>query len=429
MSNHPPLFLPCLRGQMGDWAYYSTLMPLSEVKLRIRPAQEIHKSDTLCEMIQRSISNRKKDISDYILKQPQHLFNSIIVGIYEGDPQWYQMEMPSDTADNGTNIPVSLAEKIGALCLNGSEKIFALDGQHRVEGIKGALDKKPQLKEEQLSVIFVAHNNSASGLQRSRRLFATLNRYAKPVSKLEIIALDEDDPVAIITRMLLRDHPTLSKDGVIATPKGKAMPSSNSLALTTAVALYEGLLGYFCSIKDLKGKTLKDFLANRPGNSDLKKMFKDSKELIDQTIVSFSSLHSYSKLSSKRASKLELRSPKGGHLLFRPVGFLAYMQALGTAVSRGHSLTDTVQSIAEHCEMQIEKFPWSEVIFNEDTGTMTANSGKGAIKNYSTLILKLSRLSHLTSELEKSKLKQHLIEIGHGSRQTLSPEFKRIVEG
>ena len=77
-AKHSPLFLPCLRGNMGDWAYYSTLMPLAEVKMRIRAAHEIHKSDTLCEMIQRSLTNRMRDISDYLVRQPQHLFNSII---------------------------------------------------------------------------------------------------------------------------------------------------------------------------------------------------------------------------------------------------------------------------------------------------------------------------------------------------------------
>jgi hypothetical protein len=38
------------------------------------------------------------------------------------------------------------------------------------------------------------------GLQGTRRLFTTLNRYAKHVHKTEILALDEADAMAILTR-------------------------------------------------------------------------------------------------------------------------------------------------------------------------------------------------------------------------------------
>src|SRR5690606_2827631 len=97
-----------------------------------------------------------------------------------------------------------------------------------------------------------------------RRLFATLNRYAKPVSRLEIIALDEDDPVAIATRQLLRDHSLLSKKGVVATSKAKQMPNGNTQSLTTAVALYEGLLSYIVQVRRISKKELVEFLATRP---------------------------------------------------------------------------------------------------------------------------------------------------------------------
>ena len=39
----------------------------------------------------------------------------------------------------------------------------------------------------------VMHKNTTDGLEATRRLFTTLNKTAKPVSKNAVIALDEDD--------------------------------------------------------------------------------------------------------------------------------------------------------------------------------------------------------------------------------------------
>lgn len=52
-------------------------------------------------------------------------------------------------------------------------------------------------------------------MQRSRRLFSTLNRYAKPVSMRDIIALDEDDVVAIASRDLIDTHPLFARDRLL----------------------------------------------------------------------------------------------------------------------------------------------------------------------------------------------------------------------
>jgi DNA sulfur modification protein DndB len=60
-------------------------------------------------------------------------------------------------------------------------------------GIKRAVAESTTLGEEEVIVLFVSHSRSTDGMERSRRLFTTLNRYAKPVSKMDIIALDEDD--------------------------------------------------------------------------------------------------------------------------------------------------------------------------------------------------------------------------------------------
>lgn len=72
--------------------------------------------------------------------------------------------------------------------------MFTLDGQHRLAGIQQAIEKGlEQDPFDEVSVIFLAHEDTRPGLERTRRLFTTLNKTAKPVSKGDIIALDEDE--------------------------------------------------------------------------------------------------------------------------------------------------------------------------------------------------------------------------------------------
>ena len=108
----------------------------------------------------------------------------------------------------------------GVLRLDGTQTLFAIDGQHRVEGIKQALEDNSELGREEVSVIFVAHRNDSDGMERTRRLFTTLNRYAKPVSKSEIVALDEDDIVAITTRELVEKHPLFQRENLTGKNEG-----------------------------------------------------------------------------------------------------------------------------------------------------------------------------------------------------------------
>ena len=127
---------------------------------------------------------------------------------------------------------------LGVLTLSGQEKIFPVDGQHRVAGIKEALELNQDIGEERVPVIFIGHSKDEMGMQRTRRMFSTLNRYAKPVSMRDIIALDEDDVIAIASRNII-DQSNLFEDDRILDSKTKAIPDNNERALTTIITYYE----------------------------------------------------------------------------------------------------------------------------------------------------------------------------------------------
>ena len=175
------LYLPALRGIIGDWVYYPTLMKLKDLTERVSIAKEIYQSPTLSEMAQKWIKkNRGKEIKDYLLEQKQRFLNSLVVAVYEGDPSWYGITnlRPNNKLDVG-KVPDEVIESIGILRLSGTERLFALDGQHQLIGIEEALKEKPQLGDDELSVILIAHHADPAGKERSRRLFTTLNKNTK----------------------------------------------------------------------------------------------------------------------------------------------------------------------------------------------------------------------------------------------------------
>lgn len=203
---------PALRCKMGEWIYYLTFFKFSDVVDWIKPTDQIHTSKQLRDMIQRALTNNADSIANYLLLQDERFFNSVVVGVYGGSPQWFPIEISSSPVLGDPNLDKNERDSIGVLQFEGNEELFAIDGQHRVEGIKRALPQNTDLNNDELSIILVAHEKTEEGQKRTRRLFTTLNKWAKPVSKADIIALDEDDAFAIVTRRLVEEFYLLKSD-------------------------------------------------------------------------------------------------------------------------------------------------------------------------------------------------------------------------
>ena len=243
-----PLHLPALRAHMGDWVYYISFMPMSEIAARISIAESIHSAETLQELLQRQLSNRSGDIKAYLDTQPQRFFNALVVGTYGGNPQWHEVAIRK-IESKLSDPPDYLEGALGILTLQGTEKLFAIDGQHRVAGIQKAVEGKPELGKEEVCVIFMAgvtaekRKKDQQGFERTRRLFTTLNRYAKPVSKRDIIALDEDDVIAITTREAVESLPLFRNK--VSIRQTKSLSVSDGVSLTTIVVIYDALDRFF----------------------------------------------------------------------------------------------------------------------------------------------------------------------------------------
>ena len=87
----------------------------------------------------------------------------------------------------------------GQLTLDGTETLYALDGQHRLKSIQLAIRQRPELAREQIPVIFIPHRSP----RRSQLLFSDLNRFAKSPSKSISLLFSHRDPVVTLAKVLM----------------------------------------------------------------------------------------------------------------------------------------------------------------------------------------------------------------------------------
>jgi DNA sulfur modification protein DndB len=364
-SNSQVLILPALRAHMGDWIYYITFLRMRDIAARVSIAEEIHSNSTLNELIQRSLTERSTDIKEYLKNQSQRFFNTLVIGVYGGSPSWYEMTIGGNHFLSAEDIPPYIDGAVGILVLEGGEKLFAIDGQHRVAGIQKALEEDIKIHEEEVSAVFVAHKNDTDGLQRTRRLFTTLNRYAKPASKYDAIALDEDDIVAVVTRRLLNDYP-LFAGKKISSAKGKNIPIADTQSLTTIVALYDVMNIYLKDTSDGKWATFKKY---RPSSDIVESFYRKAEDFWMAMSECFSVLREIRESLPDQQVASNYRHGEGGHLLFRPIGLQMVVTIIRKLVDSGVLLEQAVRLVSR-VPMEISAFPWKGLLWDETNKRM-----------------------------------------------------------
>lgn len=409
-------YLPSLRGIFGDWVYYSCLMPMSDVVKRIRYADEMHQSEKLSEMIQRELKRgRALGISEYLRREDQRFFNSLVVAIYGGDPSWHGFESfrPMYNDIDMAEVPEDVENSVGFLSFNGEERIFALDGQHRLAGMRDALEKDHELGRDEVPLIVVAHRDSDEGRTRTRRLFTTLNKTAKPVGKREIIALDENDVMAIVTRHLVETCPYF-KDDRIKFTQAANLPANTADHFTTIGNLYDVLTILFKEIKG--GKKEHELKFIRPSDEQLQEYKDFADSFFHKLAIAFPALAGYFNADDDKTVLAKHRHSDGGHILFRPVGLRIVTEVLGGLVNHKVALDDAFKLVGK-LPIELSREPYSGVIWLP--AQKKVNHSKralarelllhmlGAAKNTATLREKYAR--QLGVDLDACKLPEPVV--------------------
>ena len=355
------IVLPALRGMMGDWIYYTCLMDIVELSKRVRYAEEVHSNKSLSDMIQRQLrGNRAVQIAQYLKNQPERFFNALVVATYGGQPNWHALsDVKSRNEDSEfKSLENKTVASVGFLTLQGDEKLFALDGQHRLAGINKAIsDGIEQDHYDEISVIFVGHRDTRKGLERTRRLFTTLNKTARPVSKGEIIALDEDDVMAICVRRLIEET-ELFAGNRIAFVASNNMPTTNTTSLTTIANLYDVLTILFTNAHSDLREQKANLQRVRPDDEVLEKCFKMAESYFVELGKHFKALNEFFSAKNTEPVVRKYRWNHGGHVLFRPIG-LEITTRVVARLTKDMSLGKAVRLAAQlpH-DLDEEPFQW-----------------------------------------------------------------------
>jgi DNA sulfur modification protein DndB len=373
---HSPILLPALRGYMGDWIFYSCLIPLREIEARVDYAEDIHPDKQLSALIQRALEEKRgKEISEYLLTTQERFFNSLVLATYGGEPEWVEVgnfRSGAKSADVLKNLPEEASDTLGFLSLSGKEKIFAIDGQHRLAGIKEATKASEALGNEHVSVLLVGHKKDPAGMERTRRLFTTLNKTAVPVRKRDIIALDEDDAMAIVARRLVEGNPHF-KHPRIAVVSSQNIPSGNRVSLTTISSLYDILKLVF--INHTRARSDRKLRFNRPTDERLDEFEAVAVDYFFALTQAFPEVGSVLTAPDPAATTEVCRGDHGGHLLFRPIGLEMFTQvAIEYAAAHDVPLLLAVKRLS-NLPMQLVDAPYRHVIWNPVKNSVAA-SGK-----------------------------------------------------
>ena len=335
---------------------------------------------------------RQPALTAYLLHDRNRKFGTILAVV---SPPWIDDPTHENWGPGGVALKSAVefsaldsSGRIGLLNLTQAQ-VYALDGQHRVMGIRGLHDlqdgrldlKKASgapvgksltrdhflsqinvpeselnaLMDETISVEYmpavIKGETREKAVQRVRSIFVAVNSYARKTDKGENILLDESDGFAIVARRTALAHP-LFKTAVNESRvnwKNTALPA-RSIWLTTLQALREMSSSYLGQVEAQMvrpwGELFKGAVPIRPLDTDLSKAQTRLAELFDQMsrLPSLASIKAGDAIDGWR----EFPPSGKGHLLLRPVGQTVLARAVGRLVGEdGMEISDVFDRLIE----------------------------------------------------------------------------------
>lgn len=362
---------------------------------------EVRPGAQLSDLIQRALdsSRRTGEIATYLTDNSDHFFNSLVVAVYGGEPTWIEFGVArTATAAGIEDIPEWTQSAFGFLKLSGEEKLFPVDGQHRLAGIKEAVRRDPDLLDERITVLFVAHSTSLAGRKRTRKLFTTLNKTAVPVGKSDIIALDESDTAAIITRRLVEQHPMFSGGQVLAKYNTSNLSQDDSTHFVTIIKLYD-IVGFI--LLRIMHRFNRDTAAKlkyvRPSEDKLEDYYQSVATFLEEFIATFPELRSYFKAKGNAAHTIVAKQRHKDHnVLYRSVGLDIFLRLIARASEDPTNWRSALKQVAK-LPRKFTDVPYRHVLYSvSETKILTGRTRL-------TIKLLLHMLGYDTDEALKEK--------------------------
>jgi DNA sulfur modification protein DndB len=242
-----PTNVPAMRGSFGSTEYFLLTMRVGELTTKLTVPKEMDGWDDLSpeERFQRDVNYKrvKEQIAPYLANDPDRFIGAFIVTVKNDENMIFQ-----SFEEAGIKIPAmlgaSFGSDIGILTLNGEELLIPLDGQHRLAALKFAVSGKDErgsdisningngnLAKDSCSVILIRDD-----VEKSRKIFNKVNRYAKPTSKADNLITGDDDVCAVISRNLIVTD--LIGSRLVKMGSGNTLPTK-AHEFTTLSTVYE----------------------------------------------------------------------------------------------------------------------------------------------------------------------------------------------
>ena len=388
---------PAIRARMGDWSYYIVRMKMREIAQEVRIAQDIYPDRTLSNAIQRELRQRRvrKEIVGYLANRSDRFFSSIVVAALDGDPAWTSVEMDHDAVPEVFSKMAGMNEAFGILSFGDEPKYYALDGQHRVAAIKllvsgdAEMNPPPGFDNDLLSVIVLVREDhdvsSDEWLRRYRRLFSSLNRYAKPTDRDTNIIMDEDDVFAILTRRLITDYnffqaPSTDPSAFRVQTKGKNLKETDE-HFTSLQTLYDMTENLLCTHyrsrfgwADSGGAINKQI---RPTEEAIDAYYDELISYWDAIRAAIPDLETAPRTMRRHSSDVDGEETQD-HLLFWPIGQILLSKAVRIRLDRVLENQNGFGTVAEmatalgrlkHVPWLLHAPPWRHVLLVKPRGT------------------------------------------------------------
>ncbi len=210
------LSVPALRGRQGDRVYYQCMVPNSVLNnfFPVNMEPEVDRS-------QRTIDPKHaQEIADYLVENSDTYVLGAIV---------YSMDQ------EGEFSPVD--GDIGTLTIPMGANMRSLDGQHRRQGLKRAIDEDPDIAHDSTSILIYVEPD----LLKRRQMFSDMNATPKIVAKALNVSFDTRDPFALAAVKLAEKHVLL-----------KGHVEMQAARVKNGTADYFSLAGVYDAVKRVK---------------------------------------------------------------------------------------------------------------------------------------------------------------------------------
>lgn len=374
---------------LANHVRFAHQLPLFQDKFDPQTHNPIRDAETIEQLQQRPLDwSRQAPLAQYLAVRPNHKFPPILAVISPPwvdephAPEWDSQDRATESAAQFT--PLDLHPTLGQLNLDRSVSLFALDGQHRLMGIQGLMElirtgslpkykknKKPTGSSITAEDLYQHYPITPSQLQnlaqetigleilpavlpgetrdqargRIRSIFVHVNLMAVRLSAGQLALLNEDDGFSIVARRLAVHHPLLKaeSDRHPRVNFDSATVSAKSTVLTTLPALKDMAQAYLQHPYPHWKPTEKGLIPLRPEDEELDEAIAIFSSLFDHlaTLPSYQALETGALSTDLRRFSFESTDGQG-HMLFRPVGQIALIRAIGILVYQHHLPLDRI---------------------------------------------------------------------------------------